>query len=100
MGLPEAMGLLLGELRLQGLGQSETPSCISGLMLCSGDLRQALGNVPEMLAGCALSIGENQIGGFYIWCSLVFIRYFESLSLYLKSLWDSLVAASIHQLRG
>lgn len=87
MRLPEAMGLLLGELRLQGLGQLETPSCISGLMLCNGDLRQALGNVPEMLAGCALSIRENQLGGLYICCSLVSIRYFDSLLfLYLKSL--------------
>lgn len=92
------MGLLLGELRLQGLGQSETPSCISGLMVCNGDLRQALGKVPEMLSGCALSTGENQTGGLYVWCSLVSIRYFDSLFLYLKSLWDSLVAASIQQL--
>ncbi|XP_040984533.1 39S ribosomal protein S18a, mitochondrial isoform X3 [Aquila chrysaetos chrysaetos] len=34
-----------------------------GLTLCSGDLRQALGNVPWMLTGCVLAVSEDQIRG-------------------------------------
>lgn len=60
------MGLSLGELRLQGWGRLETPAFQVCIHFYSGDLRQALGNVPWMLVGYVLTISEDQIRGIYI----------------------------------